>query len=117
MKLPNHAVKYTLAVLLLASLTTTQILSTSYAKYTTSSGPVSDSARVAKYDVTVTEVDKDGITIDRESNIWLEFRSARAVGQRISGLYCKDDLVFHSGESGKVDDCLIFVFKVERLDT
>ena len=51
MKLPNHAVKYTLAVLLLASLTTTQILSTTFAKYTTSSGPVSDSARVAKYDV------------------------------------------------------------------
>lgn len=51
MKLPNHAVKYTLAVLLLATLTTTQILSTSYAKYTTTSNNITDSARVAKYDV------------------------------------------------------------------
>ena len=72
MKLPNHVVKYTLAVLLLASLTTTQILSTTFAKYTTSSGPVSDSARVAKYDVTVTEVDEYGNTISSESDIYLD---------------------------------------------
>lgn len=72
MKLPNHAVKYTLAVLLLATLTTTQILSVVYSKYTTGTEIISDSARVAKYDVTVTEVDKDGKTIDRESNIYLD---------------------------------------------
>ena len=53
MKQPRHAVKYTLAVLLLAALTTTEILSATYAKYIISSGLVADSARVAVYDVTV----------------------------------------------------------------
>lgn len=54
MKQPRHALKYTLAVLLLAALTTTEILSATYAKYIISSGLVSDSVRVAVYDVTVT---------------------------------------------------------------
>ena len=57
MKQPTHKVKYTLAVLLLAALTTTQILSAVYAKYTVNSGLVLDSARVAVYDVTIVGVD------------------------------------------------------------
>ena len=56
MKQPNHQLKYTLVALLLASLTTTQILSVVYSKYTTGTEIISDSARVAKYDVVITDV-------------------------------------------------------------
>ncbi len=78
MRKPSHAVKYILAVLLLATLTTTQILSVAYAKYTTTSGPVGDSARVAVYELTATgansnmhnapDSDKTSVNLDAAGN-------------------------------------------------
>lgn len=53
MKKPSYAVKYLFVVLLVAILTTTEMLSAVYSKYIVSSGPVSDSARVAVYEVNV----------------------------------------------------------------
>ena len=86
MKLPNHAVKYTLAVLLLASLTTTQILSTAFAKYTTSSTTPTETARVAKYAVKVIPVDKeqDGVALPNEEVSDVELDAADGNGKTAS---------------------------------
>lgn len=64
MKQPRHALKYTLAVLLLAALTTTEILSATYAKYIISATTPTETARVAKYDVKVIPVNGEGNELD-----------------------------------------------------
>ena len=64
MKQPRHALKYTLAVLLLAALTTTEILSATYAKYIISATTPTETARVAKYDVEVIPVNVSNVELD-----------------------------------------------------
>jgi len=78
MKKSNRAVAYIFALLLLATLTTTQILSASYARYITATDPVGDSARVAVYEVTATganstmantpDSDKTSVNLDAAGN-------------------------------------------------
>ena len=72
MKQPRHALKYTLAVLLLAALTTTEILSATYAKYITSAATPTETARVAKYDVQIVPVEDNDQDPDKVGDVNLD---------------------------------------------